>query len=83
MTELKPKFLDLLKFSLLEFDLNHPGTSVGSKILEKAYDIPEESIIKILEEGSLADAIQSYIHYEFTGGRNGFKRPKWLSYSKQ
>ncbi len=80
MTELKLKFLDLLKFSLLEFDLNHPGTSIGTAVLERAYNIPEDAIENALKEGSLAEAIKNYIHYEFTGGRNGFKKPAWLQY---
>lgn len=82
MSELQAKFLDLLKFVLLEFDLNHPGTSIGPNILEKAYDIPDSAIEEALKEGSLAEQIRAYIHYEFTNGRNGFKKPKWLSYDR-
>lgn len=80
MSELKPKFIELTKIALIEFALSHPGCKVSAKILESAYDISEEDIASAYEfYGSFSPAIDEYIKYMFTGGRNGFKKPQWLS----
>ena len=80
MTELKSKFLDLSRIALIEFAVNHPGTKVAAKILERIYEIPEEKIVAASEQysGELHLAVDEYIKYVFTNGRNDFKKPKWM-----
>lgn len=80
MSELKPRFLELAKLSLVEFAVNHPGTHIVAKMYEKMLDFSEESINTAYEQhGSLVPAIDECICYLFTNGRNGFKKPKWMA----
>lgn len=78
--ELRSKFLALSKVALAEFAANHPGNRTATKIYESMFDISEEEIVAAAEQhkGLLAPAIEEYICYVFTNGRNGYDQPTWL-----
>jgi hypothetical protein len=79
--DLKSKFLDLLRMALIDFSFNHPGNMKSAKILESAYKISEESLEQamIAHKNTLSAAVEEYIKYVFTGGKNRYyQRPAWL-----
>ena len=79
MSELKSLFLDLVRTELVEFSVNHPGNRKASFILEKAYEVPEKSLVAAKEVcSSLSEAVQQFVNYEFTQGGSGFRKPSWL-----
>lgn len=80
MSELKQKFVSIAQVALIEFSLNHPGHCVVGKMMEGILDLSEEEISKAYEaHEELSSAVDEYILYQFTAGRNGFKKPSWLN----
>lgn len=83
--ELKSKFLDLMRLALIDFSFNHPGNMKSARIMESAYKISEESLKSAMEahKNVLSDAVDEFIKYEFTGGKNKYyQRPAWLVMEK-
>lgn len=79
MTELKPKFIKIAEVAILEFVMNHPGCMIAAQMMNDVLDLTEEQIQWAYETyGELAAPISEFLKFEFTGGRNGYKRPKWL-----
>lgn len=78
MTDIRKQFLELTKVALVDFSVNHPGNKVSAKILEQAFKVTDEEINAALEKHkTLAEAVDEFIKYVFTNGRN-FKKPSWL-----